>query len=143
MTNIEKLILPMSEQFRDYLHDETKTVGYADSISFPTSEEEICALLRHHSAKGEKVTVQGNRTGLTVACVPSGGHVMSLDRMDKVTGMRIEDGTVYLRVQPGLSLGVLRQMISSGDFKPAKWDEESLSAYALFRKMPFDIGIES
>ena len=136
MTNIEKLILPISEQFRDYLHDETKTVGYADSISFPTSEEEICALLRHHSAKGEKVTVQGNRTGLTVACVPSGGHIMSLDRMDKVTGMRIEDRTVYLRVQPGLSLGVLRQMITSGDFKVKGWDEESLAAYALFRKTP-------
>ncbi len=136
MTNIEKLILPMSEEFRDYLHDETKTVGHAETISFPTSEAEICALLRHHSAKGEKVTIQGNRTGLTVACVPSGGHIMSLDRMDRVTGMRIEDGTVYLRVQPGLSLGVLRQMITAGDFKTKGWDDESLAAYAAFKKMP-------
>ena len=136
MTNIEKLILPMSHEFHDYLHDETKTVGFADTISFPTTEEEICALLRCHKAKGEKVTIQGNRTGLTVACVPSGGHVMSLDRMDKVTGMRIEDGTVYLRVQPGLSLGVLRQMIASGEFKTASWDDESKAAYAAFKKMP-------
>ena len=136
MTNIEKLILPMSEEFRDYLHDETKTVGHADSISFPTAEEEVCALLRHFSTQGEKVTVQGNRTGLTVACVPSGGHVMSLDRMDAVTGMRIEDGTVYLRVQPGISLGVLRQMISAAAFKTSGWDEESLAAYEVFKKMP-------
>ncbi len=136
MANIEKLILPMSDEFRDYLHDETKTVGHADSISFPISETEICALLRYHSDKGEKVTIQGNRTGLTVACVPSGGHVMSLDRMDRVTGMRIEGNTVYLRVQPGLSLGVLRQMITAGDFKVKGWDDESLAAYAAFKKMP-------
>ncbi len=136
MTNIERLILPMGPEFRDYLHDETKTVGHAETISFPTTEDEICALLRYHSEKGEKVTIQGNRTGLTVACVPSGGHVMSLDRMDKVTGMRIEDGVVYLRVQPGLSLGVLRQMISSGEFKTVGWDDESKAAYAAFKKMP-------
>ena len=136
MTNIERLILPMGPEFHDYLHDETKTVGCADSISFPTTEAEVCALLRHHSEKGEKVTIQGNRTGLTVACVPGGGHVMSLDRMDKVSGMSIEDGVVYLRVQPGLSLGVLRQMISSGEFKTAGWDDESLAAYKLFKKMP-------
>jgi len=136
MTNIERLILPMGPEFHDYLHDETKTVGHADSISFPATEEEIRDLLAYHSAKGEKVTVQGNRTGLTVACVPSGGHVLSLDRMDKVLGMRIEDGRVFLRVQPGISLGVLRQMIASGEFKTALWDEESLSAYKAFKKMP-------
>ena len=136
MTTIEKLILPMSEEFRDYLHDETKTVGHAESISFPTAEAEVCALLRHCSEKGEKVTVQGNRTGLTVACVPDGGHIMSLDRMNRVNGMRIEKGTVYLRVQPGLSLGVLRQMIASGSFSTAGWDQESLAAYEAFRKMP-------
>ena len=67
MTNIERLVLPMGLEFHDYLHDETKTVGYADSISFPSTEEDIRALLRHHSQKGEKVTIQGNRTGLTVA----------------------------------------------------------------------------
>lgn len=137
MTTTEKLILPMSETYRDYLHDETKTVGHAEAIAFPTTEEEVCALLRHCGAKGERVTVQGNRTGLTVACVPSGGLVMSLDRMDKVTGMRIDgSGTVYLRVQPGLSLGVLRQHIASASFKTEGWDAESLAAYERFKKLP-------
>ena len=134
--DVTKLIFPMSEEFRDYLHDETKTVGYADSISFPTTEEEVCVLLRHCSEKGEKVTVQGSRTGLTVACVPSGGHILSLDRMNKVTGMRIEGGTAYLRVQPGLTLGELRQMIASGDFRAEGWSDGSMAALAEFKKMP-------
>lgn len=136
MNNENISILPMSEEFRDYLHDETKTVGTAESISFPTTEEEICRLLRYFSKKGERVTVQGNRTGLTAASVPGGGHVMSLCHMDKVTGMRIDGGTVYLRVQPGLSLGVLRQMITNRSFDGSEWDGDSQAALALFRKMP-------
>ncbi len=137
MKNIEKLILPMSEEFRDYLHDETKTLGHADSISFPTTEDEVRALLAYHSTRGEKLTVQGNRTGLTVACVPSGGHIMSLDRMDRVLGLRIDsEGTAFVRVQPGLSLGVLRRMILERDFKSKDWDADSTAALAVFRKLP-------
>ena len=137
MTNIQNLILPMSDAFRDYLHDETKTVGHAESIAFPTTEGEVCALLRHCKDTATRVTVQGMRTGLTVACVPSGGMVLSLDRMTAVTGMRIDDsGTVYLRVRPGLSLGVLRSQIASASFKTEAWDEESLAAFERFKKLP-------
>ena len=85
--NIENLIIPISEEHRDYLHDETKTVGTAQSISFPKSETEISALLHHFSEKGERVTVQGNRTGLTAASVPGGGHIMSLSHMDALPTM--------------------------------------------------------
>lgn len=134
--NVENLIIPITEEHRDYLRDETKTVGSAESISFPACEEEIRALLRHFSEMGGRVTVQGNRTGLTAASVPGGGHIMSLTRMDRATGMRIEDGTVYLRVQPGLSLGVLRQMISSRSFDCGGWDDESMAALAEMRRMP-------
>lgn len=134
--NIENLIIPISEEHRDYLHDETKTVGTAQSISFPKSETEISALLHHFSEKGERVTVQGNRTGLTAASVPGGGHIMSLSHMDRVTGLRIADDAVYLRVQPGLSLGVLRQMIAARSFDSENWDAESTAALAEMRKMP-------
>lgn len=134
---IQELIHPMSGEFRDYLHDETKTVGTAESISFPTCEEEVRALLRHFSALGMPITVQGNRTGLTAASVPGGGHILSLDHMCRVTGMRVEgDGQVFLSVQPGLSLGVLRGAIASGSFDTAGWDETSLAALSAFRKLP-------
>lgn len=137
MTEIDQLIYPMSDEFRDYLHDETKTVGSAESIAFPTNEEQVCALLRHCRANGIRTTVQGMRTGLTVACVPNGGMVLSLSRMCAITGMSIDDdGTVYLRSQPGLSLGTLRQMISSGSFDTKSWSSDSLDALSRFRKMP-------
>ncbi len=137
MVNIDQLITPMSDEYRDYLHDETKTVGAAESISFPKNEEEIKAILRHFTPQGICVTVQGNRTGLTAAAVPSGGHIMSLSHMDRVTGMRVDDdGGVYITVQPGLSLGALRQMIASRSFNTSGWSTASRSAYEKFKKMP-------
>ena len=129
-------IFPLSEEYRDFLHDESKTVGRAESISFPADEGELRRLLRHFSERGERVTVQGNRTGLTAASVPDGGHVMSLCRMDKVTGLRIEGGDVFVQVQPGLSLGVLRRMIATRDFGAKDWDDNSLQALKLVRNMP-------
>ena len=132
-----EIISPVGEEHRDYLHDETKTVGRADSISFPRSEDEIRRTLRHFDALGQKVTVQGNRTGLTAASVPNGGHVLSLTYMDKVLGMSIGDGgEVLVRVQPGLSLGVFRGMIAAKSFGTAGWDEASLAALKRFRAMP-------
>ena len=137
MNDITAKIFPMSAEYRDYLHDETKTVGRADSISFPQTEEDIRALLRRCAEEKTPVTVQGNRTGLTAGAVPDGGHIMSLSKMDQVLGMRLgEDDTVYLRVQPGLSLGVLRQMIAAKSFPTTGWDEASLAAYERFRRLP-------
>ena len=54
----------------------------------------------------------------------------------RVTGLRIADDAVYLRVQPGLSLGVLRQMIAARSFDSENWDAESTAALAEMRKMP-------
>ena len=33
--------LALTDEYSAYLHDETKTVGHAETISFPTTEEEI------------------------------------------------------------------------------------------------------
>jgi len=129
--------LPLNEEFTAYLHDETKTVGYAETISFPTSEDEIKAVLRRCRKEGTHVTVQGNRTGLTTASVPYGGHVMALERMCRANGMRLgDDGTVYLRVQPGMALAEVNQAIASRQIRTEGWDAASLEAYAAFQKLP-------
>jgi len=130
-------IFPISERFLDFLHDETKTVGSADTISFPANHTEVCMQLKYFNENDIPVTIQGNRTGLTAASVPNGGHIMSLNRMCSVTGMRVdENGTVFLNVQPGISLGVLRNLIVSRSFDTADWDENSMNAYEKFKKLP-------
>ncbi|WP_307738854.1 FAD-linked oxidase C-terminal domain-containing protein [uncultured Parolsenella sp.] len=133
-------IRPLTEDLAEYVRDESRTVGEAESISFPTTEAEVRDLLRKLHGDGTRhqdgtpggavpVTVQGARTGLAAGAVPHGGHVMNLSRMDRYLGLRrSEDGTFYLRVQPGVVLANLRKALANKAVPSAGWDEESLSA---------------
>ena len=134
------LIKPLTEDFNEYVRDESRSVGEADTISFPTTEEEVRDLLRELHGDGTvhadgtpggavPVTVQGGRTGLAAGAVPHGGHVMNLSRMNAFLGLREdEDGNFYLRLQPGVVLATLRKAIAGKSIPTAGWDEGSLKA---------------
>ena len=99
------LIKPLSENYDEYRRDESRAQGDAETISFPTSEDEVRALLRELHASHTPVTVQGARTGLAAGAVPTGGHVMNLSRMNAYLGLRrSSDGRFFLRAQPGVAL---------------------------------------
>ncbi|MDO5134368.1 MAG: FAD-binding oxidoreductase, partial [Eubacteriales bacterium] len=153
MKELKDLILPMGEEYVDYLHDESRQEGTAQSISFPTTEEEVCEVLRRMHADGTNVTIQGNRTGLAAAAVPEDGHILNIEKMTRVLGMRIgkagvnkdprcryrqdpEEEAVFVRVQPGLSLNQFREYLRAKDFPTEGWDASSLEAYRTFLKMP-------
>ena len=127
-------IMLKTEFFADYLSDESRTVGFADSISFPENEEEIRGIIRQCYEKNCRVTVQGGRTGLAAGAVPFGGHIMNLSRMNRVTGMAQRDGVFYLTVQSGVVLRELRKAIAARRFDTADWSRESLDALAAFRE---------
>ena len=153
MGNSKNLILPMGTQYADYLHDESRQMGQAESISFPTSEEEICEIMRIMSARETDVTIQGSLTGLAAGAVPNGGHIMNVQKMNRVLGMRIgKEGkkrdprcryrhdpdreAVYVRVQPGLTRDELRGYIRMREFPHEGWDDLSLAAHEIFEHMP-------
>lgn len=105
-------IFSINEQYEEYLIDESKFCGTAESISFPESEEEIAGILREMS--GEPVTIQGGKTGITGGAVPQGGHIMNLSHMNRVIDSSLnEDGTGSITVEPGMNLMDLRKEISS------------------------------
>ena len=134
------LVRPLTEDFNEYVRDESRSVGEADTISFPTTEAEVRDLLRELHGDGTvhadgtpggavPITVQGGRTGLAAGAVPHGGHVMNLSRMTSFLGLRKdENGTFYLRLQPGVVLATLRKALAGKSLPTAGWDEESLSA---------------
>lgn len=131
------LIKPMSNEFREYLRDESRTTGNAESISFPRNEQDVVTLLQELYPQGKAITVQGARTGLAAAAVPQGGHVLNLSRMDAVTGMRRnKDGQFLLTMQPGTILSRLRKMIEGKKFDSSQWSEHSKQAYAEFCQAP-------
>ncbi len=130
----ENVIKKMSGEFAEYLKDESRTVGYADSISFPKTEKDIKDIAAYCYKNGTRITVQGGRTGLAAAAVPFGGHVINMSKMNKVTGMSMENGKFYLYVQPGLALSELRKAISSKKFDIGGWSQRSIEAYGEFIK---------
>jgi D-lactate dehydrogenase (cytochrome) len=107
-----KLFRDVQADYPEFLRDESRRIGQADSISFPTSEEELRETLALMSGRGTPVTTQGARTGITAGAVPEGGHILSLSRMTAILEWRepeTESPTVV--VQPGLSLAELREAI--------------------------------
>ncbi len=99
----------MSEKYQEFLIDESKYQGWAESISFPETEEEVCQILRQMKENKIPVTIQGGKTGITGACVPAGGHILNVSRMNRVLFSDPENLTVT--VEPGMTLMDLEKEI--------------------------------
>lgn len=107
-------IFQMSGQYEEYLVDESKYSGYADSISFPKTEEELIDILKALKSEGTVVTIQGGKTGIVGGAVPNGGHVLNLSHMNHVKEFFVEaDGTGRITVEPGINLMELRKEIDN------------------------------
>ena len=99
----------VADDYPDYLRDESRRTGHADTISFAKTEEEIREVL----AAGHIVTPQGSRTGITAGAVPLGGHVLNLSRMNRILRTRF-DATrdeAFVTIQPGVTLSELRSCL--------------------------------
>jgi D-lactate dehydrogenase (cytochrome) len=118
------LILKLNDEHKEYLFDESRMQGKAESISFPTSESEVISIVK--SCK-ENITIQGAQTGLSGGAVPMGGHVMNVSKMDRILRLRQSftfDGYL-LDVQPGVILDDLRERLKLRNFDVSSWDQES------------------
>ncbi|MBS5232905.1 MAG: FAD-binding oxidoreductase, partial [Collinsella sp.] len=106
-------------------------------MSFPTSEDEVRAILRQLHAERVSVTVQGARTGLAAGAVPHGGHILNTSRTNRYLGLRRdEQGRFLLRVEPGVVLSELRKQLGKKVLPTAGWDQASLKAYEEFQDAP-------
>ncbi len=130
-------IKPFTDEFEEYGRDESRASGEASSISFPTTEDEVRAILEKLHAERVPVTVQGTRTGLAAGAVPHGGHILNTSRMNRYLGLRRdEQGQFLLRVEPGVVLSELRKQLSKKVLPTAGWDQASLEAYEEFQEAP-------
>ena len=66
-------IKPFTDEFEEYGRDESRASGEASSISFPTTEDEVRAILETLHAERVPVTVQGARTALPPVPCPTVG----------------------------------------------------------------------
>ncbi len=103
------VILKYNDIYEDYLSDESCKRGNAQSISFPRTKEDIVAVVKHCAQTGTPITVQGSRTGITGAAVPTCGHVISC-RDFKCEPIFI-DNPPSITVSPGVTLEELEHII--------------------------------
>ena len=123
-----QMIRPWASEYDEYRRDESRSTGEAESISFPTCEDELRSILSELDP-ATPITVQGARTGLAGGAVPHGGHVVSLVRMNAYKGLRrAADGAFFLRVEPGVVLSELRRHLHAKSLPAHGWDDASRAA---------------
>jgi len=127
-------IIKVTDEHADYLRDESRSVGRAESISFPADETAVVNILTEVRQAGSHLTVQGARTGIAAGAVPDGGHIMNLSRMNRITGLRRDAaGTFFLTVQPGVILSELRSALAGKRFETDGWSEAATACLNEFR----------
>ena len=89
-------------EIQDYLKDASNTMGYCDRVVYPESTYNVVAILIQANAEKNKVTVCGNRTGLSGGSVPTGGIVLSTEKMNRI--LEINQEEKYAIVEPGVLL---------------------------------------
>lgn len=129
------LFEPIEPSHLDVLRDESRREGKADTVSFPTTEDEVRAVLTECAQRGLPVTTQGSRTGITGGSIPEGGHVLNLSRMKAITGLRRdpEAGRFLVTVQPGVLLADLGKALAEFGLDTGGWSAESQQAWAELR----------
>nr|WP_312578479.1 FAD-binding oxidoreductase [Sedimentibacter sp.] len=125
-----------NEEYDEYLRDESRQVGFAESISFAKTEEDIINAVKEAYSNKMSITTQGARTGLAASAVPLGGHVINLSRMNNVSGMRYDEinNKFYIKMQPGVLLVEIKKYLANMSFSTDGWDAQSKKALAQMKK---------
>lgn len=97
----------MSELFATHLSDESRLTGSCQTFSIPSSVDELQVTARSMWEKGIPVTVQGALTGICGCAVPSGGHVISTEKLNRIIGHRKDGNKYYVNLEPGVRLSEL------------------------------------
>ncbi len=121
-----------------YFTDESRCHGWAEALVFPRTEEELCAAVAEAVRNDWVITVSGARTGITAGAVPEGGLVISLERMNRVLGLRrLGDGRPAIRCQAGMSLQELQDSLRASRFvDAAEWDQKSRELLEELKQEP-------
>src|SRR4030042_4094454 len=128
-------ILKQSDINPEYLSDESRLQGRADSISFPENAADVRDVVSWLARSAVPFTVQGARTGITGGAVPEGGRILNLSKMDSIIGMAYDQSADAFTstVEPGLTLEALQNHAQRKDFGDGLGDESSRGAFERFR----------
>lgn len=90
------------DEFENFVVDASNFKGKCDAVYFPENVEEIVEIIKKANKNKTKVTVAGNRTGLTGACVPQNGIVIATDKLNRI--LEINSSDLYAVLEPAVLL---------------------------------------
>jgi FAD/FMN-containing dehydrogenase len=120
MVGAKNTVVPAdSDRFAGYLKDETFLQGTAALVLLPENKQQLLAVLSElHALRREfpkeaanlTLTLRGGGSGLSGACVPDGGIVLDLTRMNQV--LDIDEKNMLIRAECGIILSQLNQALA-------------------------------
>lgn len=103
------LIKSNPDEIQAYLVDASNFKGTCEKVFFPENELDVISILKDANDNNFNVTVSGNGTGLTGARVPIDGVVISIDKLNKILELNIDEK--YIVIEPGVLLSVMNDEV--------------------------------
>lgn len=89
-------------EIQNFLVDASNYKGKCEEVYFPESKNDVVEIFQLANSTNKRITISGNRTGLTGGCVPVDGILISTDKLNKI--IEINETQKYAIVQPGVLL---------------------------------------
>ena len=102
--------------------------GRADAVCFPSTTEEVAAVVGWCYANDVPITPRGGGTGLAGGAIPDGGVVVSLERLDRV---RSFDPLLWrMHVEAGVTTGTVHRLARENGLRfppdPGAWEQSQI-----------------
>ncbi len=112
------------DQIINYLSDAANVKGECTAVYLPNNYNDIINIVKECYNNNTKITISGNRTGLTGAAIPKGGIILSTENLNKILEINTEIG--YIITMPGVLLSTLIEEVEKlGLFYPADPTEKN------------------
>ncbi len=113
-----KINYDVETDYPDYLRDESRREGSADSISFPATQDDVIEAISFCRKNNLNITIQGAKTGITAGAVPNGGHIINLSHLAKISEVtNLSENEAVITIEPGALLSDINKAIKESSGK--------------------------
>lgn len=105
------IIKKSQDEIQNFLTDASNFKGSCDAVYFPENEPDIVEIIIEANRSKTPVTIAGNGTGLTGACVPQNGIVISTEKLNKI--LEINYAGKFAVVKPAVILADLQNQVKA------------------------------
>jgi len=126
----------ISKNYSSYLSDESRLAHQgAEYLFFPSNESELSAIFREMAKRGVTVTISAARTGIVGGAVPHRGAIVSLEKFDKILGLRYDSSSKewLVKAECGVTLRDLNNWAMKKSF-PGLSESGSVETKAFLKR---------